>query len=214
MSSLIPRVIVAGLGAAVSPVAITLLITVMFRDHARRNSLFFLLGFTVTLVAIGLVAVFLFHTADSGGTGKIDDYIDMGLGVLCLAAVPLVARKKPKQSKEDVEKDLKASRALSLGVFAMLVNSSTMVIYIAGVHEIIAAKLGKADGILAMAVLTLLTLVTLIIPIVIYFIFPKQSQRVLQSVRTWLQNHMKEIGMAILVIFGVYLLVKGIVAVA
>jgi threonine/homoserine/homoserine lactone efflux protein len=213
MSSLIPKLIIAGLGASISPVAITLLITVMFRDHAKRNSLLFLFGFTLTLLAIGAVFVTFFHAAGSGGTSKIDGYIDISLGVICFALVPFAIKKKSKPPKEAGEQELRAYMAFTRGIIAMLINTSTLVIYIAGMHEISSAKLGLDDTILAMAVLTSITLVTLIVPIAIYFIFPQRSQKVLNSARTWLLGHAKVIGAVILVIFGAYFLTKGIIAI-
>ncbi len=213
MSTLLPKLVIAGLGASISPVAVILLITVMFRDHARRNSLLFLLGFTLTLVAIGVAGVTLLHTAGSGGTGKLDAYINIILGVVCLALIPLAIKRKPKPREEAAGGDLKASRAFYRGVVAMLINSSTIVIYVAGVHEISKAELGTADNVLAMAILTAITLVTLIIPIAVYFISPQRAQKVLNSMRTWLLGHSKAIGVGILIIFGVYLLAKGIIAV-
>jgi threonine/homoserine/homoserine lactone efflux protein len=211
MSNLLPKLVIAGLGASVSPVAIILLITVMFRDHARRNSLLYLLGFALTLVAIGVVGVTLFNKAGSGGTSKLDAYIDIILGFVCLALIPLAIKRKPKPPEEAAGGDLKASRAFYRGVVAMLINSSTIVIYVAGVHEISKAELGIADAVLALVILTAITLVTLIIPIAIYFISPRRAQKVLNSMRTWLLGHSKVIGIGILIIFGVYLLTKGII---
>ena len=96
----------------------------------------------------------------------------------------------------------------------MLINSSTWVIYIAGLHMVTAADdLATAEEILAILILTLTTLLTLIIPIAVYFIFPHKAQKVLEAARGWLVAHSKIIGIAILVIFGAYLLIKGIVAV-
>jgi Sap, sulfolipid-1-addressing protein len=214
MSSLVPKLILTGLGASVSPVAVTLLITVMFRPHPRRNSLLFLLGFTLTLLAIGITFATVFNRAGSGGTSHADGYVDLALGLLCLALIPLSLRRKGGQAADNVEKDLKASRAFYRGIIAMLINTSTMVLYIAGVHEISAAKLSTAGNVLAFAVLTLVTLVTLIIPIGIYFVFPRKSEQVLDKLSTWLFKHMKEIGVAVLLVFGVYLLIKGIIALA
>jgi hypothetical protein len=215
MNSLLPKLIVAGLGASVSPVAVILLLTVMMRDRARRNSLLFLAGFTLTLLVAGIAIASLMNAAGSGGTSKLDAYIDIVLGVACLAVVPLAIRRKPKPPKDESEDaDLKAFAAFTRGVVAMLINTSTWVIYIAGLHLITAANLGHiSEEVLAILILTLVTLLTLIIPIAAYFIFPRKAQKVLGSARVWLVAHSKIIGLAILVIFGAYLLIKGITGV-
>jgi hypothetical protein len=214
MSNLLPKVVIAGLGAAVSPVAVILLITVLFREHARRNSLLFLAGFTLVLVAIGVVCMTLMDTAGSGRTGCLDAYLDVALGALCLALIPVAVRKKPKPRQEAGAGDLGSFGAFSRGMLAMLVNYSTMVIYIAGVHEISGADVSIAGTVLAMAVLTAVTLLTLLVPIAVYFIWPRRAQRALGSMRTWLLGHSKIIGVALLAVFAAYFLAKGIIKLA
>lgn len=210
MNSLIPRVIIIGLAASVSPVAIMFLISILSRKHARRNSLIFLLGYTLTLTALGIVGVLVFHLGGSGGTSKVDGYIDLALGILCLLAVPFGIKKQKKQETPKVESDLKASRAFSLGSFAMIVNTSTLIIYISGLHVISAARLKPFDDIVALALMTLFTLTSLLVPIIIYFALPERSEKVLASLRVWLSRHSKVIEIMVLLIIGVYLVMKGI----
>jgi len=213
MAGLIPRVIIAGLAASISPVAVMVLLSVMMRKHARRNSLLFLLGFTLVLIALGVVGIFVFRAGGSGGKSKVDGYIDLVLGVLCLAAIPLTLRRKKKQGKTETEKDLKAPRAFLLGAGSMLVNTSTIVCFLAGAHEISAAKLSVSDDLFALALLIAITLLTLLIPIAVYFAVPTKAERVLGSLNAWLSRHSKVIGAAVLLLFGAYLLAKGLKAV-
>ena len=210
MDSLIPRVILIGLAASVSPVAILFLISILSKHHARRNSLIFLLGYTLTLTALGIVGVFVFHLGSGGRTSKVNGYIDLALGILCLLAILFTIRKPKKQETTEVESDLKASRAFSLGSFAIIVNASTLIIYISGLHAISAAKLEPFDDIVALTILTLFTLTSLLIPIIIYFALPERSEKVLASLRVWLSRHSKVIEIVVLLIIGVYLVIKGI----
>jgi hypothetical protein len=209
MNTLIPRVIIIGLAASVSPIAIMFLISILSKRHARRNSLIFLLGYTLTLTALGIVGVFVFHLGSGGGTSKVNGYIDLVLGIICLLAIPFSIRKPKKQEATEVESDLKTSRAFSLGSFAMIVNTSTLIIYIPGLHAIAAAGLEPFDDIIALALLTLFTLTSLIIPIIIYFALPERSEKVLASFHVWLSKHSKMIGTVVLLAIGVYLLIQG-----
>ena len=102
MVKLIPHVIVAGLAASVSPVAIMLLLAVMMRKNTRRNTLLFLLGFTLILVALGVVGVFIFKAGGSGAKRSVDGYFDIALGVLCLLAMLFSLRPKKKQEKPEM----------------------------------------------------------------------------------------------------------------
>ena len=170
----------------------------------------FLLGYTLTLTALGIVGVLIFHLGSGGGTSKVNGYIDLALGILCLLAIPIGIRKPQKQETEKVESELKAYRAFSLGSFAMIVNTSTLIIYISGLHAIAAAGLEAFDDIVTLAILTLFTLTSLIIPIFVYFALPKRSDRVLTSLHAWLSKHSKVIGVVVLLSIGVYLVIKGI----
>lgn len=209
MADLIPKMVVTGLAAAISPVAVMFLISVMMRKHARRNSIMFLSGFSLVLLAIAMVAIFLLKAGSSGKKSTVDGYIDVALGILCLAAMLLSLRSR-KTGKEKEAKDLKASRAFVFGMTAMAVNATTIVIYVAGTHSIVEAKASLGGDILALLVLTLVTLTTLLIPIFILFAFPTRSEKVLGSLSSWLSRHHKIIGAGILLVFGIYLLIKGI----
>lgn len=214
MSELLPRVIVTGLAASVSPVAVMILISVMFKKNARRNSLLFLLGYTLVLIGLGVAGIYLFHAGSSGRPkSNIEGYIDVALGVLCFAALLLNFRKGTKKREPDAEADLKASRAFLLGIIAMLVNLSTLIFFISGTHEISSARLGASDDLLALSLLIAFTLITLIIPIAVFFAFPARAESALGSLKAWLAKHNKVIGAAVLVAFGTYLVVKGIRAI-
>jgi len=212
MLQLLPRLIVIGLAAAVSPVAVMVLISLMLKKHPVRNSSLFLLGFALVLIAIGIAGIILLHFGGHAKKSPVDGYIDIALGVLCLLAIPLAWKRKRKQ-EEPAARDIKPARAFTLGGATMLVNFSTIPIYVSGVHVISDARLGLFDDVLAMVILTAVTLITLVVPIVIYIVFPKAAARALSSVRVWLSKHQKVIGAAILLVFGVYLLIKGIHAV-
>lgn len=208
MGHLIPRVLVIGLGAAVSPVAIMILLAVMVKKDAKRNSLLFIAGYTLVLVVVGLAAMFLFG-AVTHKPGTSDAVIDIVLGALCLAFIPLSLKRKPKPQKEDG--GMNPLGAVALGAGAMLVNTSTWVFYLGGVHAITQAKnIGTADTAIAFIILIFMTLLTLTIPVGILLVFPVKSQKFLDALGEWLARHRKTITVALLLIFAVYLIWKGI----
>jgi hypothetical protein len=213
MGSLVPRLIVIGLAASVSPVAVMILITVLSKENARRNSLLWLLGFTLTLIALGFAGVYLLQAAGSGGTSKLDAYIDIALGALCLVAIPFDLLRRKKEKGPKVESDMSVKGAFALGCISMVVNTSTFIIFVSGLHVISASNLEIYEEVISLVILTFFTLTTVLIPIAIYFVFPAKSEKALASLQGWLMRHSKVIGAAILLIFGVYLLIKGITAV-
>lgn len=203
--------ILIGLAASVSPVAVMVLISLMTTaKHPRKNTLLFLLSYTLTLVAIGVVFVLLFHARSGAPNHKASGYIDIGIGVLCLLAIPLAARKRKEKPATEEGRGLTVTRTLTIGAGTMLINTSTLLIYITGLHAISDARLSFADDVVAFVILTFATLLTLLIPIFIEFAFPKASEKALTTLRVWLVKHQRIISVGILVVFATYLLVKGI----
>jgi threonine/homoserine/homoserine lactone efflux protein len=210
MGDLVPKVILIGLGAAVSPVAIMILLAIMVKKDARRNSLLFLAGFVLVLVAVGVAGLFLFDKAGSGHHGALDGWIDVALGVACAVLIPYACKKKPKPEKAEAEHGMKPWRAFVVGMAAMFVNASTFVLFVSGVHAITQAKVSTSDGAIAFVILTFATLLTLLIPIAIYLISPERSEKFMTALGGWLARHRKVIAIGILLVFAVYLLAKGI----
>jgi cytochrome c biogenesis protein CcdA len=212
MLQLLPRLIVVGLGASVSPVAVTVLISLMFRKKPVKNALLFLLGFSLVLIGMGVAGLLLLHLGLHHKKTAADGYVDIALGALCLLMIPFAWKKKSRQEKPEAG-DMKAAEAFTLGCATMLVNFTTIPIYIGGLHMISDARLPFFDDVLAMIVLTFVTLLTLIIPIVAYVAFPRTAEKALSDVRAWLFKNQKVIRVAILLIFGIYLLIKGLLVV-
>jgi threonine/homoserine/homoserine lactone efflux protein len=210
MSSIIPRMIVIGLLAAISPVAVMVLVALMMGKRPLRNALWFLAGFTLVLVAIGVLAVFIFHLGTRKANPDVSGIIDIVLGVACFALIPVSMRKKKDKPERKDAKPLSAVSLLLIGMATMATNASTIVIYLEGTHQINDARLAFGWDVVALAILTFVTLLSLLIPIAMYVMFPAKAEKMLGSLKVWLGRHSKQIGVAILVIFGVYLLAKGI----
>jgi len=212
MGSLIPKMILIGLAASVSPVSIMVLISIMLTKNPLKNALSFLLGFILVLIAYGVIGDLIFRSAKPN-KGHVGGYIDIALGVLCLLAIILVFFRSKKPKAEKTGGSFGAGKALGIGAATMAINTSTIIIYIAGVHEVAMAKVGTVGSIVLLLVLSFFTLLTLFVPITVYVLFPKKASALLEKLRGWLVKHNTVIASGILVLFGVYLLVKGIMEV-
>lgn len=209
MSHLILQLVIIGLGAAVSPVALTALIVIMTKNHARRNSLLFLLGFTLSLLAIGFLGVSVFHLSNFGHS-KIDGYIDLSLAFVCFGFAIYSCIKSGERKTKGISDNIKPLGAVLLGSVFMLANTTTIIIYIPGLHVIGAAKLPIEESVLMLIILTLVTLSSLFVPILMFFLFPKRSEEALGVLKNWLNRNKKKIGIFVLFIIGSYLFIKGI----
>lgn len=215
MDHLIQQLTITGLAASVSPIAIVACIDMLSFKNPIKDSLAYLLGFTLTLLVLGMAGVYLFQAGASSSlfSKSIEGYIDIALGVICFALLLLVFRKRPARKKDNTNTTgslINPSRAFVVGTIVMLSNFSTLVIYISGLHIIGAAKLGMTASILSLGLLTLITLITVIAPIVIYILSPQKAGKLLASIGIWLNAHSKVIGAFILVVFGFYLIMRGL----
>jgi cytochrome c biogenesis protein CcdA len=202
---------VIGLLAAVSPVSVMFLIALMLKKNPLRNAIFFLIGFTLMLVVIGLVFGIALQAGGSGKKSHVDAYIDIALGAVCIVLIPMAFRKKKNQepAKEPVE--VKPLRALITGIVVMSVNLSTIMAFLVGVHAITSAHgLSTLGHFIAGIVLLFFSLLSLLVPIALDIAFPKTAEKVLTATRNWLTKYGQWVGAAILLLFGVVLLIQGI----
>lgn len=210
------QLVLAGIGASASPVAITACLDVLTYKNAIKNSLVFLLGFTLTLVSVGILILFLIKTGYSSISlpGQFKAYVDMGLGAICFALIPYVLKKRSRKNKNNQNvkkiKTMKLRNAFLFGVLFMVTNYSTWIIYGAGLHIIGSARLEFIDNVLSFLFLTFITLTTLLIPIFAYIITPKKAETALSSIELWLKKHNKIVAVVVLALFGFYLLSKGL----
>lgn len=228
MIALLAKLTPLAIGAAVSPVMLAATILILSgRDRPLRRAIAFALGAIVVLSAVGVFALFVLGAAsDSGSTGtnqprRHADTIDIGFGVLLLAlAGRQVARILKGRAKPDVSDDEEIEAAVpehgtsttkyfAGGAAAMVMNFSTVVIYIPAVRIIAEPGHTTAEKTVGLVYVTLIAMAVTIIPIALYASAPKFAARILEPVGTWTKRHSKEIGAAILFVFGIYLLFKG-----
>lgn len=215
MNKLIVPLILTGLAASVSPVAIVALIDVLTYKNAVKNSLAFLFGFSLTLISVGVAGVFLLGKSYGSALipAYIKGYLDIALGIMCFGLLIYVLS-KPRKSKEGTEdtpqKTMSTGKAFLLGVIFMVSNSSTWVIYISGIHIIVTAKLRLEDDLLSLGLLSFLTLLTVLVPIAMYIVAPKKADELLTALGAWLNKHHKIISTVILGFFGIYLTIRGL----
>jgi hypothetical protein len=177
-----------------------------------------LTGYSTVLVAIGIFALTIVGGGGSEHTKQssaIKDTIDAMLGVLLLVLTLRMWLRAPDPSAPpskwmDAIGSMGRGRALLFGMIMMATNFSSLPLYISGLKEIVTANIGIAGSILALVLFILLVEVELLVPIVAYALAPGWAGAGLSATRQWLEKNNRVISMYIFVIFGVLLLVKGI----
>uniref|UniRef100_A0A6J5Z8R2 Unannotated protein n=1 Tax=freshwater metagenome TaxID=449393 RepID=A0A6J5Z8R2_9ZZZZ len=208
--------LVLALGAAVSPIPLTISILLLTSpDRGRAKAIAFAAGQILALAVISVAAALLLQKA-LGTThrhSKASGSIDIVLGVILLVAA---ARKLLTKPKPKPEKPQKKQRSLAaefiFGAGLMAVNLETLALVLASIKELVSSKTGiVTEGLVLLAIVLIVT-VSATLPPLMTFIFPKQSDRALAWLNDQTKRHSRGISAGFLIVFGAYLLYKGITA--
>lgn len=219
MGTLLASVVPLALGAAISPTLFALEVLVLSgprRPVARAWAV--ALGSALTLALYTLLGVTVLARLDTkhpkhSTTGAVVDLTAAALLAL-LAARALHRRRTAAESHGDRTKGRLAAAPTAFfvgaGALAMLVNFSTLVLFLPALHEIARAGVGLADQVLAWVVLVVITLLPVLLPVTAVTISGRRAAPVLARLNGFVSRHARQITAAIEVLFAVVLLWKGI----
>jgi hypothetical protein len=126
----------------------------------------------------------------------------LGLRALLRAPRP----PKPKPAREP-----SLRRSFLLGVVGMATNVSTFALYVPALKLIAAAGVGTSTKALVGLIVFALTLSFVLVPLALAALVPG-SARVLGAVGSWMTAHRRAINVALMLGFGILLLLKGVLA--
>jgi len=213
MVSLLLRVLPLAFGAAVSPTVLTVIVLLLAGSRSRRGAVGFALGTLGVSVAIGLAFLFVFNRAlqahhdHTGHRSAVVDVV-LGLVLLGLAVREVVAKPKAKEPKAKRERGI--GGGFALGAAVMVANFSSLVLYLAALKEIVRADVATVSELVVTAVFIAIMLLPVEIPLLLTVVAPDSSQRILSGIGASVKRHSRTITIIVLVVFGAYLVGKGI----
>jgi threonine/homoserine/homoserine lactone efflux protein len=220
MGKVIGEFLPLALGVAISPIPIIAVILMLFSGRARQNSLAFLVGWVVGIVAAMWILIGVVSTQDLGSGGDPSDtssWIKLVLGLLLVVAAAGQWRKRPKSGEEPTMPawmtkidSMKPVAAIGLGVLLSALNPKNLLL-IAGAAVVIAqADLGSADTAIVVGVFTLIGASTVAVPTLGYLFLGAKIQPKLDSAKAWLSANNTTVMAVLLLVIGVTLLGKGL----
>lgn len=214
---MIKEVLPLALGSAVSPTMLAVVLLVLAGDdHARARGVLFTIGGTVVLVIVGAVVLSIGAKTVQSGAKHPDTaaaVADLVLGVLLLAlAVRTLLHKAPaKQRKPRPHlKGAHPGRFFTYGVSIMAINVTTLVLYIGATKEVAHANVSDASQAIVMAMLIAFAILPAAGPVAAYAVAPGPAARALGRLNAFVTRHARAIGAGLCVVFGAYLLIKGV----
>lgn len=217
MGRLIAELVPMGIAGAVSPVSVSLLILVLTgRRSPLRNGALLVVGYVGALVVAGVAVLVAFHpSVGTDGHSTERSTIDILIGALLLLLAVRRLLKAPSDSAappkwmESLD-TMAPVRAVVIGAGLLVVNFTTVAIYIPALAEIAKAGLGFSSSAIALAVVIALISSTMTAPVVLYAVMRQRAGAILNALRSWLAKHDRAVMTVVLVVFGLYLLLKGL----
>ncbi len=221
MGELLKDVLPLALGAAVSPLLLTgVLIVLSSKDRPLARGAAVAAGAAVPLLVVGLVGLAVFtgtvspepgnsHSTDSARIDVALGAILLLLGVRGLRRTP-TAHEKSSDGASDAASQPGLAKTALLGFGMMATNFTTAVLYIAAVKEIAHAGVETAEELGVLAILLTITMIPVLVPLLVFTVAPDAAGRMLTPIGAWVRARSRPIGIALLLGFGAYLLVKGL----
>ncbi|MEX2275165.1 MAG: GAP family protein [Actinomycetota bacterium] len=210
------------LGAALSPtiLIVTVLMLASPRE-ARLRALLFTLGCAIVIVALGLIGLAVIGSVakpDPGAKDTLKGWIDLAAGiVLAVFGVRLLLVKKRTRNEvtadEQAKEPAKARpvwQAVPLGAAMMLLNTSSLALYVPILKELAHADLRPSGRLIVLAIVDAIILLPALIPIALTLVAPKTAARALASVQRLATRYARRLSGAIFAALGLYLVYRGI----
>jgi threonine/homoserine/homoserine lactone efflux protein len=205
-----------GIGVALSPMPIILVVLMLGAPNGRAGALAFLAGWIVGLAAVGTIVLVIESGAEAGEGGTPATWasiLTLGLG---FALVVLAAKQRRARPRGEAEPELPGwmktvdtfSPAKSAGTAALLggVKPKNLILTIGACTAI--AQIGASTASQAVALATFIAVASAGVasPIVIYFSTGDRASAILTDVRDWLTRENATIIAVICLIIGVKLI--------
>jgi hypothetical protein len=218
VGELLSKVVPLSIGAACSPTMLALLLVVLTGRRSVARATSFLAGVLVIFAGLTAIGLLISHSTHASPTRtEVTRAIDLMAGVLLLLlALGTVLRgilEDPAEQADDTPKDTRNPGLVSaflLGVAIMLTNFSTILLYLPAMRAISASPVADTDKVVAVAVALVITLLPVLIVFGLAVLAPSHSKPVLDRLHTLITRHQRMIGIVIEVVFGVYLVLKGV----
>jgi hypothetical protein len=205
------QILPLAVGATFSPSGLLLMMAILSsKENPRRKALSFLLGATAMLVLLAAIVLLIFRpkVLAAAHPDWLSGLIDILLALLISMLVLVTAFRKKKQVAHQKKK--RRIPYMLVGFSFMLVNASTLVLYIAGCKLISESNLEWLESVVLLFVLIVVTMALVSFPVLISYAMPKQSQRILGPVTSFMTRHGNRVAQVYFMLMAAYLMVHGI----
>jgi hypothetical protein len=213
------------IASAFWPLLLAVVIISLRAAHPPRLLVSFLLGGLLTTMIVGLVIIYALQNSSlvSRSKSSFDAAVYLAAGAIALAAGLLLARRahpepdRPREAEDAAKPPGRLDRMLSRGAPLAFVAGVTLNI-VPGVLPFVALKdIAELDYSVPATVLTLLGFYLIMfafieVPLAGYLVAPARTATETARFNAWLDRNWRRLAAYALVVLGVYLLIRGVVA--
>lgn len=207
-------------GVAISPVPVIAVILMLFSNKAGSNSVAFLVGWIIGLVAVSVI-VLAIGLEGSDGDADTGGWLKLLIGALFLFLAVKQWRSRPTDGEApplpawmaSID-DFTAPKAFGLGALLSGVNPKNLGLTLAAAASIGASGLGTGDEVVVVAVYVVIASITLIVPVVGYLAARERMTPILDSMKAWLTVNNATVMAVLFAVLGAKVLGDGISIIA
>ena len=201
--------------SAVYPTLVAVVVVALTAPRPARAMAFFLLGGMIASVGVGLVIVFALQGTSlvSGSSPPADPVVYFAVGAIALALAVLVRRRPPSPPKGDskvselLSRSQKAAVAFAAGLLIDLVPGAW---YIVALKDIAQSGYSDAEIVIVVVAFCIIQYALIEIPLLGFVFAPARAADLSRRFSTWLADNSRTVAVAILVIGGCYMIIRGI----
>ena len=217
LSVLIQSLLLASSGL-LSVGSITLVILLLISERGWRNGLGYALGYTSAYSLIGVAVILLGYRAAENTTGGRSLFLPILLLILGALLIWLALRNWRKPSSESKEEprffsivdNITPLKAFGFGAMVSVVNFKNLALFLTAQSVVVLSSLSFPQKIIITLLVVLVFCLSVIIPVTIYLLFPKRAKDLLNTIKQFLNQHSRPIGIWAPLVFGLLFIIKGI----
>jgi hypothetical protein len=231
LNQAIPQLISAAVVGALSPIATMAAIAVL--SSGRRpllDALCLLLGWTIVLVVLagGIRALLPDHGSAVSDATKAVLNVFVGILLLSFGLRNVIGARHPLahvvEGREELRQkppgwmaaldSLSPLKAVGIGAVLLLVSPADLAVYLSALQGVSGGELDAGERLLLVVLLVAAIDLCILIPVGIYVAMPRRAEGILKALRLWLIDHNRKATAWTLLVFGLFLLISGITALA
>ena len=198
--------------------SITLVILLLISKRGWRNGLGYALGYTTAYTIIGVFVVLWGYRATEKGANESNIFFPVFLiffGTLLLWMAFKNWRKPAPVEEEEprffaIVDSITPLKAFGFGAMVTVINFKNLALFMSALSVVIVSNLALTEKIIITLLVALVFCLSVIIPVLIYFLFPKRATHLLNAIKDSLNKYRRPIGIGIPFFFGFVFLIKGI----